>query len=298
VGRPRVVVCEPRCSPGSALPVRAVSADDETACTLSDCDADRACDVLWPRGGTILSDFHAVPRQRLHRHDQIHDQGPGVALRRRGFRHDWPEILLRSGRLLSLRRQRRNPAIGRIDNFRRARPGMLRGKERRGDVWNTDPRSREEPGEARQQGRRTKPGLAGGLRRQCRATSQGPNGRRRWLGHPASLAQDARQCACGRAAHSETFDCCLGDVQALLPRSFEFGWRQRIQHEIDILSQPGEAVDAVSEDGTPPELGKFVSMLGVQHVDATSPAPAYRSIVSSGNLTTATRIARPTPVGR
>ena len=47
------------------------------------------------------------------------------------------------GNLLSLRRQRRNPAIGRIDNQRRARAGVLHGHEHRvvgaGDV---DARSR------------------------------------------------------------------------------------------------------------------------------------------------------------
>jgi hypothetical protein len=35
------------------------------------------------------------------------------------------------GRLLSLRRQRRKPPIGRIGNSRRARPGALHAKERR-----------------------------------------------------------------------------------------------------------------------------------------------------------------------
>jgi hypothetical protein len=41
-------------------------------------------------------------------------------------------------RLLSVRRQRRNPAIGRIDNLRRTRPGTFRGKERRGIIGAID----------------------------------------------------------------------------------------------------------------------------------------------------------------
>src|ERR1700722_18298215 len=40
--------------------------------------------------------------------------------------------------LLRLGRQRRNPAIGRIDNSRRTRPGALRGEERRGVVGAVD----------------------------------------------------------------------------------------------------------------------------------------------------------------
>src|SRR5712671_1289436 len=51
--------------------------------------------------------------------------------------------------LLSLRRQRWKPAIGRIDNLRRPRPGPLGGKERRGIVGAIDLALGREPGENR-----------------------------------------------------------------------------------------------------------------------------------------------------